>query len=366
MAIYQNAGIDPFEQRRLRNRLMDLIEKRQGRTEGGYMGGPTAGQFGLMSQTMPTAQERQAFTNRNIARAQYGRAWQGGGFPRYGGGLAERALGAEQQQKAAEAKQKAHQDWLKEREVTEKERKGAWERAGGGLAGAGAVGATPGAGTPQTTQPRQGSGQTIQPILPAQSAQSATIPINRGGGTMTVSQEALNNMGRPYMTQNQREGIYNAEIPRSVQPQGPIHTFTTPGSYEPGLGARARQQLASGASTATAGVNEIAQGLKRPYPDEYIKNQLRQELPIVQQITGMKGRQSLGPQGGAGGSFARVVSPENKKKRKGLLGSLPQPLTEAIKTLPRNKRMDQQAQMFLNWLKSQPNITNEDIHKWGY
>jgi len=92
------SGIDPFEARRLRERLLSMAEKKQAQSVGGYTGGPTAGQFGLMSATQPTAQESQAFTNRNIARSQYGDRWNTkGGIGR--GGLEREKIAAETSQK---------------------------------------------------------------------------------------------------------------------------------------------------------------------------------------------------------------------------------------------------------------------------
>lgn len=73
MAIYQDYGFSPFEDKRFKDRLLDMIDKRDLRRQGGYMGGPTAGPFGMMSGMAPTAQDIQAFTNREESRAKYGK-----------------------------------------------------------------------------------------------------------------------------------------------------------------------------------------------------------------------------------------------------------------------------------------------------
>ena len=52
-----------------RRMLLDRMGKRGG---AGYTGGPTAGQFGMMSGTQPAAGESQAFNERNKNRAELG------------------------------------------------------------------------------------------------------------------------------------------------------------------------------------------------------------------------------------------------------------------------------------------------------
>lgn len=72
--------MDSYDRDQLNRELMGLIrQKARSRLRAGnYEGGPTAGPLGMMSQTMPTAEEQGAFTNRNIARAQFGQYGKGG------------------------------------------------------------------------------------------------------------------------------------------------------------------------------------------------------------------------------------------------------------------------------------------------
>jgi len=256
---------------------------------GGYMGGPTAGQFGMMSMTQPTAAEQDAFTKRNIARAEYGRAWQSGGFPRYSGGIAQRLVEEKRNKEAMEARRNEWQDSLKEREtrvkeaeLEEKRKQGEWERKGGALGGAGqeTPSARPASGTPHSasqvasTSPTQTAPAT--PIVPPAPA----TPQIAGGGTITVPEESAQN-----------------------DPRLKAGTFR--------MDAQGKTQRIYGEPKPSLGDDPFAYtpGVPRP--------------KAASPAFGMKG-QPMGPTGGAGGSFDATAPNPAKKKREELLQSIGQ------------------------------------------
>ena len=55
-----------------------LLKRVQGGTQSPMIAGPTAGRFGMMSGNLPSADERNAFTNRKIAIDRFGKYGRGG------------------------------------------------------------------------------------------------------------------------------------------------------------------------------------------------------------------------------------------------------------------------------------------------
>jgi hypothetical protein len=130
---------------------------------GGYSVGPTAGQFGMMSQRGPTAEEQGAFNQRNAMRSEYGRAWQGGGLSTYAGGIKQRMMEAEKQKAAIEARRNALQDKHAAEENARKERETAIKEQEFELKKQEALGGT-GTAAPQA---RQADGAALTKGVPA-------------------------------------------------------------------------------------------------------------------------------------------------------------------------------------------------------
>jgi len=179
------------------------------------MGGPTAGQFGMMSTTQPTAADQDAFTKRQVARAEYGRAWQGGGFPRYAGGIAQRLEEQKRNKELMEARRQAWEDSLKEREtkvkeseLEEKRKQNEWTRKGGALGVGGGTEEAPGA--PATSG------------APISSAQAGQIQ-NRPQAGPTGSPQAL--------------PLYQGEAPQITPREQPVPTQTGPSPFPPETGS---------------------------------------------------------------------------------------------------------------------------------
>jgi len=74
MGMYGSA-LEDMERRSFLQKARDALLDKIGQRPGGYMGGPTAGQFGTITGGQPTAGESQAFNQRNLQRAQYGDRW---------------------------------------------------------------------------------------------------------------------------------------------------------------------------------------------------------------------------------------------------------------------------------------------------
>ena len=67
----QTSPLENLERKSFMSRARRMLLDRMG-GGGGYMGGPTGGQFGMMSGTQPAAGESQAFNERNKNRAELG------------------------------------------------------------------------------------------------------------------------------------------------------------------------------------------------------------------------------------------------------------------------------------------------------
>ena len=333
----------------MRNARQNLLNRMRG--GGGYTGGPTAGAFGVMSGSQPTADDMNAFTNRNIARAQFGRAWQGGGFPRYSGGTRQAFIGARQGQNLLEARRNQFQDKLKIRKDAREQEE--WDmKKRGGMFGMNPDLSTPGINGPvNPPQGQQGNYQGTPLNPPNSPAQAPAGPKPYSGGGITVPPV--------------KPGEYRDP---NIAPPG---RYESPGEYDPGLGQRVRKQI-----TNERGVRKARSQNSQMDPGGFEGAFNNTPDPF-----GMKGQKPKGPRGGAGGSFAKdkkdkkvsVSKTKNKAMkslaskpkvdlRKGLqllhpnkkklpqYAANPQPLHEARKTLPRNRKMDEQLRFFYNRL----------------
>lgn len=212
--------------------MRQRLNERTAQTNPGYTAGPTGsppGTVPTMSGRTATAEEQQAFTNRNIARAEYGSPWRGGGFPQYAGGIKDRMMEAEKQKALLELRRNALKDKqsaekhqleiaksAREQEKHELEKSGQWGAFAGGegkdttLQTSGnpltkgvpdkmktlpPAGATP---NPQTL-PSQGEAVQAVPLgqIPTQTAPSPFPPetgsFNTPGGRIVVPEESAKN-----------------------------------------------------------------------------------------------------------------------------------------------------------------------------
>lgn len=252
---------------------------------GSYTGGPTAGQFGMMSQTAPTAQEQEAFTQRNIARSQYGQAWQGGGFPRYSGGIAQRLEEDKRNKEALEARRKMWEDKLKERDIAvkegtlaEKRKQGEWERAGGAMGVGGTAQQTPSA--PSTSGPAHATASAattpdVAPTAPKSEAVPSAMTqlangqqaYSTGNGFPGAERTRLSDMppGSARITvpagsanrPNALGGVTGREGVYEMNPAGRVrYTYTGPvdeNAYQPSPGPPAKTVFRDTTTTPTSG-----------------------------------------------------------------------------------------------------------------
>jgi len=79
MAMFSNKSpLEDMERRGFLQKARSALLARIGQSPGGYMGGPTAGQFGTMSSGPASAADQTAFNQRNLQREQYGQYGKGG------------------------------------------------------------------------------------------------------------------------------------------------------------------------------------------------------------------------------------------------------------------------------------------------
>jgi len=230
--------LENLERRQFAGAIRKAILDRLGQGQG-YTGGPTAGQFGVMSGTQPTAAESTAFNQGVRNRALHGDRWnRDGGIGRPGilrEEIRAKAL-SDIAGRGMTAKERADIE-LKKGEQEQRER-GKWNWKPDSY-GDEAVASGPPAkvtnmpyteGTRENVTPLNkplGGGQFPAPAGSAPAVRDAVPAARRsGGGGITV----------PPL----REG--EDRDPR-IAPPG---TYSAPGEYDPGLGARIREQIEGG------------------------------------------------------------------------------------------------------------------------
>jgi len=263
--------IEELERRQFMTRARNMLLKRMGGSQGGgYMGGPTGGQFGISSSRSFSAGESGAFEEKKKNRALYGK---------YGkGGLERERLKQKQKEDLAKKARETWQDSIKQREIEEKERMGKWKRGGGewgvGDSPTGGGGTVPGqkpgqpktyTGTPYTSPAQQAPAPTTPSPFPGTREEQPWSQMPKGSGRITVPEESggkPNMFGRkiaPAGTygMNREGGIrftppsQQTEIKTETRPKTVTETTTTPTSTKSQAEKVKKKRKGLGSTTKT-------------------------------------------------------------------------------------------------------------------
>jgi len=308
---WEDYNMNRLDQREMREQLLSLARQKLAMQQPSSSA-PTK-YYGVETRE-PTADEQNAFTNRMIFKAEYGRPDYKGG---YSGGLRDRMIEAAKQKAQLELRRNALKDKqsaekhqleiaksAREQEKHDLEKSGQW----GGLAGGEGKDTTlQTSGTPLT----KGVPDKMKTIPPAGAIPNPQTLPSQGEAVQAAPLGTIPTQTGPVPQPGPMGGITipggSARWDSKVAAPG---TYNVPREYDP-TGSFLPSRIA--ARKQKEGVADIAKGLKTD-EEGATKNS---------QIVGMKGL-PMGPTGGAGGTFDTIGPSPAKKKREELLQAIGQ------------------------------------------
>jgi len=334
---------DALDRKKMLNEIMSMVRKKNRNSTGG------GGQFQLkptstISATQPTSAETQADTNRMELDRKYG---SNDATSRYykdrwrtPGQQDARAL---QQKNVATAAQEAAEFDLKRQKNTREEALAKWKMAGGDGLGLDSVGggkqqagARTTGGSPIAAQQTPGTAQVPAqpPVINPSAFPAPDTPMTAlqpGTGGIRIPEGANKYVGKPgYYGMNQQGAI-------QFTPGAPGAPAVAPAATP----SRMDSGMMDNFPAPTAGPAQPKS------PAKEATKVARSNLSKKPSIDLSKGLDFFRPD-----------------KRSKPSGYNPQPLSEAIKTLPRNKKMDAQMQWILNKLKGKTVGAGKTIDLW--